>query len=173
MTPVPVLSCSPVPVFGCRASTRSLIYFRTTSGQQQLIWKWLRGSADLDASDFGAPTSTTSYALCVYHAPGLLGQLDVAAGSSTWRSIRSGFKYSDPAGIHDGVLKMLLKGGAAGSPKIVVKAKGANIPLPNSVPGGVTTPVTVQLINSDGECWSAFYTQPPLMSGNEVFKGKF
>jgi hypothetical protein len=32
--------------------------------------------------------------------------------------------------------------------------------------------VTVQLINSDGECWEASYSAPPTKNVNGIFKDK-
>ena len=60
----------------------------------------------------------------------------------------------------NGLKSVALKQGADGRARIVVKGKGALLPLPDLA--SVASPLTVQLRRSgDGPCWSAQYGFPP------------
>jgi len=68
-----------------------------------------------------------------------------------------------------------LQAGADGKAKIVVKGKGANLPMPAPVGTGLfaqDTAVTVQLVNSDGMCWEADFSAPAKKNDLKVFKAK-
>lgn len=50
----------------------------------------------------------------------------------------------------------MLKPGADGKARVLVKARGPNVGLPT--PPGVELPVVVQLQREGGACWEASYT---------------
>ena len=65
----------------------------------------------------------------------------------------------------------MLKAGDAGSAKVIVKGKGANLPTPTLT---LTLPVTVQLLIDDGmatECWQTTFTGPAIR--NDAVRGLF
>ena len=124
-----------------------------------MTWKWTSSGA-VGLSDFGSPSTTTDYVLCLYDNAGLEMTADLPAGrmcgtKPCWKSLSTiGFKYRDKSGIPDGLTTALLRAGSAGSGKIQVKGK--NIPLA-ALP--LTTPVRVQLRQSGSSmCWEASYS---------------
>ena len=69
----------------------------------------------------------------------------------------AGYKFRDPAAGGNGIFKALLKGGAAGKSKLLVKGKGVNLDL-SALPLNATTQVLVQLVrNDDAACWEAVF----------------
>ncbi|MBX3025688.1 hypothetical protein KF840_12345 [bacterium] len=73
------------------------------------------------------------------------------------------YKYKDGAGAADGITKIIVKGGATGKSKALVKGKGAglpdfdsNLPIPNG-----NLPLVVQLRdNASGVCWEGAFATP-------------
>ncbi len=167
----PTPTCAATPVTGCHAAGKSLLLIRTASGKEKLVWRWLKGVMPLDQSAFGDPTSSTGYALCVYTGTEM-SELNVPPGGSAWTTSSSGFKYTDSSLAQDGVRKILLKAGEAGKGKVLVRGRGASLPLPPVPPGGYVTPVTVQLTNGIGQCWEGVYNQFIKNDGTQ-FKAKF
>jgi hypothetical protein len=152
--------CQPFPVTACRAALKSKLQIRDDASDDEkdkLLWKWVKGAATAVA-DFGTPESSTRYSLCVYRGaiPALLAELALPPGA-TWQSLPGkGFKYGDPSRQPHGVQKTLLKAGAQDKAKIVLKAKGGNIP-DGLLPIG-TTPVVAQLLRADTMgCWQGAY----------------
>jgi hypothetical protein len=79
-----------------------------------------------------------------------------------WAATATGYRYSDRAGIPDGITAVRVLGGTSGTAKIALKGKGAGLPqlgLPYQ------TPVTAQLQASNGQCWEASYTTATSSSG--------
>jgi hypothetical protein len=82
----------------------------------------------------------TTYTLCVYDetAGSAVFKMGAAVapggmcGTKTcWKAIRDrGWGYTNRDGNDYGISKMTLKGGDAGKPQALVKAKGASLPLP-------------------------------------------
>ena len=108
--------------------------------------------------DFGIPSGTTNYALCVYDTTGSGPRMLVNAAApagSKWSSRGSGYRYRDTSASPDGVQKITLRAGADRRAKIVVKGAGSMLDVA-SLPAGL--PVTVQLKASNGKCWDAPYT---------------
>jgi hypothetical protein len=131
----------------------------SSASKNTLGWKWV-SSQTVKLSDFGSPTTTTDYVLCVYDGSGLKTtarvQADRMCGTKPcWKAVSTkGFKYTDKSGTPNGLTVIKLMAGAPG--KIGVKGKGANLPLP-TLP--LTTPVRVQLKRADtGGCWDATYS---------------
>ena len=134
------------------------------------MWRWSKGAALL--GQFGDPTATTDYSLCVYDRSGGVASLAMAAtipaGGTCgtrpcWKAISSGYKYKNGTSGGDGVRSVLLKGSSAGNAKLQIKAKGDALPLPTPVgaPFFHQDPsVTAQLVNSAGFCWEATYSAP-------------
>ena len=69
-----------------------------------------------------------------------------------------GLQYEDKLGTSEGVTKLQLKTGDALKTKVKLSAKGANLLLPVAATGSTffnASNVVVQLVNSDGECWTS------------------
>lgn len=161
-------ACGLAPATGCRLPTvprKALIQFkdRTPDSKDRLLWKWGGGAATTKA-DFGNPPASTGYEFCVYDGASTLvsrasiptaGSCNALSPRPCWRESGAGFTYVDRDFTPDGIAKVILKAGAAGSAKILVKGKGDLLDVP-ALPL-TSVPVTVQLLNGDGVCWEADY----------------
>lgn len=134
-----------------------------------LAWKWTKGQATLKV-DFGDPTTSTNYVLCIYdHAAGIPNRALTAqipaggtcGGRPCWRATTRGFKYVDKTASQDGILSLTLKEGLEGAPAIGIKGKGGNLDMP-TLPLAQDTSVVVQIKNNAGFCWEAEYSAPAL-----------
>jgi hypothetical protein len=174
---------APEPV--CRAGLRGLLQLRDRLPdiRDVLGFKWLKGAATA-AADFGNPLGGgTSYDLCVYDesgdVPTLLQHAHIPAGGfcgtkPCWRASGGGLKgyrYNDRAASADGIRKIVLKPGAQGKAKVIVKGKGEQLALPG-LPLAQDSQVHVQLKSSTGTCWGAAYATPPVKNDLEQFKDK-
>ncbi len=174
-------TCPPVPLQLCRGASKSVLVVKDNAddSKDKLVWKWIKGAETAFAA-FGTPTVDTPYAFCLYDGNQNLITSEVPPagtcdGKACWKQLGSasnpkGFKYKDKELTPDGVKNVLLKAGAAGKAKSLVKGKGANLLLP---PLGVTPDVTAQLINQNGECWAAVFTADDLIKNDgKILKGK-
>jgi hypothetical protein len=170
--PDPVPVCETLPIAGCRQVTRArasrLMISRGSSATRNRVrWSWRRGAETL-SSDFGDPTDTTSYALCIYDetggSPNLLLPTEASARSTCgahpcWSTRLRGVRYFDGTDGAEGLRMVRLRPGAEGRARIDYLFRGANLSLP-TMPLDQDTTVTVQAVNSIGECWSAQYSAP-------------
>ena len=170
-TPVVTPTCDAAPIAGCRTPAVGqkallLIKDKTPDDKDVVIWKWIKGAVTAKA-DFGSPTTTTSYQLCIYDgAPSLIlgaaipagGLCNAASPKACWQDKPTGFSYNDKDLTPDGIQKLILKEGlVAGKAKIILKGKGALLDDP-TLPI-TASPVTVQLLNAS-TCWQATYSSP-------------
>lgn len=161
----------------CRTADRSSLRLKNSSNdtQDRLAWKWLRGAATTVA-DFGMPTGTTQYALCIYAgtSTAAIAEADIAPSSTLW-GVRgtTGFRYKDRALTSDGIRKVRLAAGDTGQAKVVVTGKGANLPDPPA--GPLALPVTVQMVNSSNSvCFEGSYNSADVKTNTAVlFRAKF
>jgi len=195
-TPAPAAACPATPGAGCRVATKGILKIndRTDDGKDLFLWKWIKGAAtsqvELGADPVGGDTS---YAICVYDetgdVPALSHQLLVSRAGETcgtrpcFKAIGGdppdgkGWRYKDKERVADGVLKLLVKGGVAGKAKIIVKARGAAIPLPGPVDGShyyeQDSSVIVQMHTSDGgACFESEFAAPALRNDPEKVREK-
>jgi cysteine-rich repeat protein len=177
--------CGPAPVIGCRGPVVTgkgglQLSNRTPDDKDRLQWKYLRGALTAKA-DFGSPTTTTDYRLCIYDetggSPHLVASLAAPAGGDCsgrvcWRETSTGFKYLDKALTPDGIASILLKEGrVAGSTRILVKGRGSALPMP-ALPLDQDEDVLVQLKSSAGPCWEARYSAPAQKNRSDQFKDR-
>lgn len=159
--------CQPVPEAGCRTALRSSLKIRddaANDAKDALKWKWLKGSATA-AADFGAPSSTTRYSLCLYAGatPTLIGELALPAGAEWQPKSDTGFKYNAPTRTPHGVRTALLKSGEPDKAKVVLKAGGLDLP-DGMLPIG-TDPVVAELVRADTMgCWSSSFAVADILS---------
>jgi uncharacterized delta-60 repeat protein len=122
-----------------------------------LTWQW----AGRVGSQFGDPTATDGYALCLYQEDDLWPPLRYAApvpaggvcrGKPCWKGSGGGFKYASRDGVPGGVTSLGLKQ-SGGKTKLTLKGKGAHLGGVNLLP--LSLPIVVQLRNDKGQCWSA------------------
>ncbi len=174
------ICCPPVPAACTGSFAKGTLILKEEPGKKKLIAKLLRGPA-IAQTDFGQPAGgggSTAYILCMYDdLSTLVGEVavdrasasDCSGGSKAcWKSIGGpiplgkGYKFKDKDLASDGVLKILLKGNSTpGKSKIIVKGKGAGLPLPIAPSLTSTTSVTVQLRGNDAPgagCWGTTLT---------------
>jgi hypothetical protein len=168
-TTPPVAACGTAPASGCRlpivAGKASLqVTDKMPDTKDRLQWKWQKGAATTVA-DFGDPTTTTGYGLCVYDGTGaLLSEAAIPAGGTCnaksprpcWRASRSGFRYVDRDLTPAGVQQLTLRAGVAGKAQIGLKARGPALATPDLPVQAL--PIRVQLVSTTGQCWEASYS---------------
>lgn len=159
-------SATPEPM--CRAAqpTKSLLLLRdrTPDTRDLLLWRWSRGEQTL-LGDFGSPTSSTGYTLCVYDQsvlpqPVLRARVPgggFCPGGACWKVAGPGYRYKNRNGAASGILRVSLRSGGDGQSSALVRGKGMHLPMPAL---GLSAPVTVQLRNDLGGCWGASYSSP-------------
>ena len=139
------------------------------------MWKWLKGPATA-LGDFGNPTTTAEYSLCVYAGTAQLLALDASVPPVTnWTLGTTGYKYKDAGAGAAGISQILLKSGPAGGSKSLVKGKdGALYLAPHTLPFDGAANVTVQVVNSDNpNCWEATFAPAAFKKNtNGEFKAK-
>jgi cysteine-rich repeat protein len=145
----------------CRQAEKSKFKYKNgvADAKDKLQWKWLRGATTVQA-DFADPTASADYQFCVYAetsaAPALLFGAAVPHGASAWTPIGTvGYRYLDPTASHDGMSEILVRGGAAGRSKIILRGKGAALSDP-TLPSAPVDGIRIQLTNqSTGICWES------------------
>ena len=84
--------------------------------------------------------------------------------------LATGLRYLDRERTPEGVLKLVLTAGT-GTGKVVVKARGEDLPALPPLP--LALPVTVQLQTAAGPCWTAsYFAAGVIRSDGALFKGK-
>src|SRR5262249_41786240 len=153
--------CTAAPKSGCRlpaigAKASLTMKDNTIDAKDQIKWKWLKGVATTKA-EFGDPTTTDAYFLCIYDNGTRISSLQLPpgntglwAGKPCWKSKSTGFTYKDKDLTPDGVLSATLKSGVDTKALVKITAKGVNVPEPLLGPTNITGPVVVQLQRADG-----------------------
>jgi hypothetical protein len=165
-----------MPLSSCRASAsqRSALLLRAGASAAKSLLKWriARGGHGSPADLRDPIGGNAGFAICVYDASGasqpLLAGAVVAGGTCgpkpCWKPIAGGYRYKNKAATSDGVTDLKLRLSAGGELQLLVKGKGAALPLPAL---GLTTPVDVQLVIGDGSgttCWQSSF---PIAQKNE------
>jgi len=126
---------------------------------------WTLGEGGATSSDaLGDPRVTTAYGLCLFDGSGALVLRAVlppggrCGGKPCWRRQRERIVYADPTLGTAGMRKLLVKAGRAGKAKLAAVGRGAGLGLP-SLPIS-DLPLTLQLHQSEGPCWSARFSAP-------------
>lgn len=151
--------CPPAPA-ACDAAGQSVFMLknRNDDTKDKLLFRWMKGAAT-DTADFADPTSTTSTALCLYAgtAASLVSEQIVPPGAGWIFGADQKYLYKDPAATADGIRWMLLRSGAAGKARVLVKGRGLDTPdltLPFT-----EFPLVVQVHQDDGlPCWGSTFT---------------
>lgn len=153
-------ACTPEPRGDCQqpfvAHKSTLVFTQTgrTDPDDIYTWKWVHGSGT-DVADFGAPLTTTEYALCIYdgseRAQPVVGNSVPPGGG--WKSVKSGYVLD--AGPRP-LRRLVLKAGANGKARI--QAHGDSNTVATILP--FVAPVVVQLQTNDGGCWETTLPTP-------------
>lgn len=176
---IPGVDCpaSPVAANSCKQMTkpnRHRLSINNWNGKydrkDRLEWGWRAGEATALA-DFGNPTTSTGYGLCLYDGSGTLIFGSPIPPGAFWQKLKSSFIFTDRSLNEAGIRKVILRsrGSTPGRASIRVVGAGRIQTLGNPTPSGnfpdlvsipvVTAPqpVRMQLINSDGNCWEGHY----------------
>ena len=143
--------------------------------KDSIKWKWLRGNRTTFA-EYGNPTATTNYQLCLYDQTGLRMEITnpaggTCAGKPCWKATGvKGYKYGDKELTPDGGQKITLKEGALEKAKIQLSGAGPNLHMPDLT--SLQQPIVVQLQNSDGICWETTFSAPAGKQTADQFKDK-
>ncbi len=152
---------------GCLEAGRALVQLhdRPSDAKDRFKWKWKNGGP-FSQQDLGVPSAQTKYELCVFDqstgTPSLAMALVLPPSADWTDKTPKGWQYKDPTGFEDGVRKLILRPSEAGRPLAQIVAKGAFLPLP--APASTSSffeadpSVIVQLVNSDGVCWTSEFS---------------
>jgi uncharacterized delta-60 repeat protein len=161
----------------CRTADRSLLVVKSKSDTEQnrFLWKWARGEST-SIEEFGDPTSTTDYALCLYGgtAGALIpqGEFKVPASAVNWSATGTGFKYDDPVASEDGMRRTSLRKSDRARAKVLFKGEGGALPEPPLPFAPSRLPLIVRLIGTN-VCWeSRFESADVVTDDGAVFKAR-
>jgi hypothetical protein len=136
---------------------------KTPDTRDQVVWKW--AGEITPKADYGSPTTTDDYALCLYDAGTLVASATADAGGTCgtkpcWIEKPTSIRYKDTALTPTGTQSLTLKEGLVdGKAKIAFKGKGALLTMP--APDSFAGPVAVRLHrNGDPVCWGADFSPP-------------
>jgi len=137
---------------------------RDDDSDNELSWKWRRGEA-VTQDLLGDPLTETTYALCIYDGivgvASLVGSVHVAPNGAWYdgEHDKKGLSYRDKTAAFDGVRRIMLRPGKAGKAKAELKAGGVNFTPPlrfsTNEYFSMNPNLTVQLVNSEGMCWTS------------------
>jgi hypothetical protein len=172
-TPVAV-PCGPEPRTDCRGSLGPKgAKLGLADKREALKWSWSGEVGATGKSDFGQPTADTAYTLCLYDATESVASLALQASippGDGWKESATGFSYKRKDGDPDGVQKVSLKAGPAGSSKPPkIRVAGVDMALPNQ-PLAQSPEVVVQLLHDGGPCFEARFSAPALKNDEKAFK---
>jgi hypothetical protein len=145
-------NCPPAPRASCDTPAKSTLVVKD-DGASKLSWSFAHGNVARVLADFGTPTTSTTYTLCLYDAGVRAGQAKIPPPGPAWRvSGATSLKYK----AQTGVTRVLLKAGTAGKPKVQVK--GRALSFPGLTPVSEPLSFQVQLVNdANGNCWADTY----------------
>ena len=173
------LPCPPSPSV-CRTPTESgraalQISHGVPAHRRKVIWKWIAGAATTTA-EYGTPSTTDHYTLCLYEGGALVSSVTAPAGGqcpggACWQGTSKGHQYRDRDTDPFGAEKILLKSGSDGRAKILFRARGVHFQTPDL--HGSPGPVDVQLFRSGSPiCWGARYSAPFIKDDMVSFKDR-
>jgi hypothetical protein len=157
-------ACPPTPDRACKFSYQASFSWTdsSTDAKDRLAFKLTKG-ARTAPGDFGDPTTTDGFDLCVYADDEPVYQMAAGADGdchdkSCWKASAKGRTFKDKTGTPNGITSMKLTAAdTSDKTSIVVTGTGVNLPdLP--VPLGAR--VVVQVRNAIGNCWGAIFEGP-------------
>lgn len=170
--------CPETPASGCRTPVGFSRPLRINAQKDLTTWRW-RTQGSIILNELGDPVNTTTYSLCIYAgvSPTRLMELRAPAGGTCpvgkpcWKSKGAkGFKYNDKDATPNGIKRMRLRTTPPALADIVVRARGADVPITGLPLSGT---VIAQLVKSDGpECWQSTYSAPAQKSNGTVYIDK-
>lgn len=151
--------CTSAPRSGCAVAERGALTMMSNiqRGRGEIDWRFDRGPI-LAPGAFGDPTTSSSYAVCIYDDGALIAADGVPSGSR-WRPIgdERGYVYTDRSSAAGAVSSVRLDGRQAKNSTIVVGASLIVIPAAPDRMVEAATGVTVQLQRLDGGCFESTF----------------
>jgi len=156
-------SCPAEPQDDCSAGEAGSLTLAADARpeRERLAWTWKGAPAD-----FGDPTATTAFRLCVYDASdALVANVAAPAGGrcgsgrqakDCWKEKRRGFRFGGRPQAADGLAALALAGTGAKA-SVTLRARGPGLALP-ALP--LALPARVQLVGNRDACWEARYSEP-------------
>jgi cysteine-rich repeat protein len=150
----------------CRAAASSSFQLTRSDGAtRSLRWRWSRGTST-SVADFGDPTTSTGYVLCLFDAAGVVLSAEVPPGTPRWRARARGYRYRDAVGAAADIEQIGLVASGIDRTRITLVGKGDALPDPD-LDQGLTLPITLQLRRDDADqCWGQTF-QPEDTSRND------
>lgn len=170
----PLLGCvhDDTPRSDCRTALRSTFIHkkRIPESRDRLVWRWSKGEATT-TPEYGIPSGTTAYALCVHAGGALALSAQVPPDGIAWVPVEGdGYKYHDASRTPDGIKQMSLRRGGPDQARIRLVGRGDN--LEDGLAAPLALPVLVQLVNDvPGTCFEATFDSP-LKNADGFFKAK-
>ncbi len=151
---------SPIATCKSAAAGNALLTIdnRTPDTRDRLAWTWRKGAGTTFA-ELGNPTTTTSYALCLYDDVGGVAQRrlrKIIPPGSHWKPYTRGFRFRDSTLETGGIQSITMSDGATGKSSISIRGRGQPLGLPG-LPFAKQPGVIIQLVN-DTACWSSTHT---------------
>jgi hypothetical protein len=153
---------APMDSLACTSAQGSRLVLRDTDKADSLKWQWT--GEGFDQADLGDPTTETYYSLCIYDetasVPVLASELGINKGEGWTDDSPRGVEYAGD-GSSFGVTSLRIR--TAADTTTSVKIQGGTEALKLPAPVGSEffdqdAKVTVQLVSSEGTCWSSSYT---------------
>jgi hypothetical protein len=162
----PTPDCPPAPDT-CRAPISSgaasvVLDQRSPATRSRLVWRWMKGGAT-SKQDFGDPTTTEGYSLCLYDAGALRSTTSIVGSCATkpcWTAQPTAFVFHNSSLQPSGVQSVRLAASPIdGKAMVSFSGKGTSLALPD--PSSLTGPIDVQLHRSTSSiCWGARFSAP-------------
>ena len=162
--------CGHGPQPGCRVAAKAVIALRDDLSGGHVRWGWKDDSGLTTLADFGVPTGSTAYRLCLFADQSLLFAGDAPAGTGCgappcWVAKSTGFAFKSKGSVPSGIGALKLR--AAGN-KSKLTAKGSGPLVSFSAPLDLPS-VRAQLLAEDSStrCWEAGFDQPKVHTATQ------
>jgi hypothetical protein len=149
------------PSTECVPAVRASFQVKNSSNNlvDRVKLSWKGGPVHLQ--DFGDPTQTTRYELCVYDTTGVRMAMGVDPGLG-WSFLGQstaprGYRFKDRTGAQAGTRRIDLKGSSLTNAQVRWDGRGELLPdpVPSDPPRLFSLPLTAQVYAGDGTCWEA------------------
>jgi cysteine-rich repeat protein len=183
----PCTLCAAAPREDCRQAGVAALVYKDADLRAGKQVRWVWGKGPTTVADFGNPTADTDYALCVYDEQG--GETKLVSGAAVpaagqcgrrpcWRTIGAGaprgYRYRNRDAKPLGIGTLVLRAG--GQARIVARGSGPRLQAPAAVDEdrllAQESGVTVQLLSSEGVCWSSRFEAPAQRNDPSRFRDR-
>jgi cysteine-rich repeat protein len=135
---------------------------RSNDDKDRVTWKWDKGSL-VPVADFGTPTLSTGYTLCIFGAGvsggyQAIGALEIPPGAG-WTSAPGGFRFKGSVpGAGKVKIQLRASTGSNHNSRVVVSATGAGLGYPTAIDEllpGTARLGHIELRADNGKCWAS------------------